>query len=212
MSAVTTSDPRFLVLHALKIKGIAPAATVAECSGLPESEAERILKELVESGQARERGGRVAGFVLLPAGTAEYTRLLDADVAGEGVTEALEKTYADFLPVNKAFKQLCTDWQMRTVDGNLVPNDHSDADYDASIIARLEEIHTSVTAVLAPAAGVRARFGTYSARLTAALTRIRAGEKDALARPMANSYHDIWMELHQDLLSSLKRERSEADE
>jgi len=210
--AVTVSDRRFLVLHALAIKGIAPAEGVAESSGLSPSEAERILQELVESGQARWRGGRVPGFMLLPKGMAAHAELLNADVADDEVLDALNRTYTDFLPVNTAFKRLCTDWQMRDVSGTLVPNDHTDAEYDASVIARLDGIHEAVTSALAPAAEVRTRFGTYRARLSAALARIRTGDTEAFARPMANSYHDIWMELHQDLLVSLKRERSAADE
>jgi hypothetical protein len=49
-------------------------------------------------------------------------------------------------------------------------------------------------------------------RLAAALDRVRGGEVAAFARPMADSYHDIWMELHQDLLLSAGRERGAADE
>jgi hypothetical protein len=56
------------------------------------------------------------------------------------------------------------------------------------------------------------RSAAYQNRLTAALDRVRGGNTAAFARPMADSYHDIWMELHQDLLLSAGRDRGAADE
>lgn len=44
-----------------------------------------------------------------------------------------------------------------------------------------------------------------------AVERLRQGDPDALAKPLSHSYHDVWMELHEDLLNSLGRETSEAD-
>ncbi|WP_232681743.1 hypothetical protein [Nocardioides sp. R-C-SC26] len=42
--------------------------------------------------------------------------------------------------------------------------------------------------------------------------RLRSGDNGAFARPMYNSYHDIWMELHEDLIVSLGRTRGSHDE
>jgi hypothetical protein len=54
-------------------------------------------------------------------------------------------------------------------------------------------------------------FNRYVSRLRAALDRLRAGALDALTKPLSGSYHDVWMELHQDLLLALGRTRSAAD-
>ena len=40
---------------------------------------------------------------------------------------------------------------------------------------------------------------------------MRAGDPAGFARPLTNSYHDVWMELHEDLLVSLDLTRSGAD-
>jgi hypothetical protein len=56
------------------------------------------------------------------------------------------------------------------------------------------------------------RFARYGRRLSAALSRLQGGDAAGFARPMADSYHDIWMELHNDVVLSLQRERSAADE
>jgi len=55
------------------------------------------------------------------------------------------------------------------------------------------------------------RFRDYQDRLDAALDRLAAGDAAAFATPMSASYHCVWMELHQDLLLTLGRERDDAD-
>jgi hypothetical protein len=39
----------------------------------------------------------------------------------------------------------------------------------------------------------------YGRRLSVALARVDAGDQDAVARPLAGSYDEVWTELHQDL-------------
>ena len=48
-------------------------------------------------------------------------------------------------------------------------------------------------------------------RFSTALERLRAGDTDAFTRPLTDSYHDVWMQLHEDLLLTMGRERSSAD-
>jgi hypothetical protein len=117
---------------------------------------------------------------------------------------AAEQAYAAFLPINPRFKEVCTRWQMR--DGGQEPNDHTDADYDAKVIEDLGTTHDEV--VVGRSA---ARFARYAVRFGAALERVRGGDTAAFARPMSHSYHDVWMELHEDLLLTLGRERDAAD-
>jgi hypothetical protein len=52
----------------------------------------------------------------------------------------------------------------------------------------------------------------YQPRLNSALTAFSDGNTEALARPMTGSYHDVWMELHEDLLLALARQRTDEDE
>ncbi|MDP9020051.1 MAG: MarR family transcriptional regulator, partial [Actinomycetota bacterium] len=44
-----------------------------------------------------------------------------------------------------------------------------------------------------------------------ALRRVVAGEGDWLTRPLIDSYHTVWFELHQDLLDTLGIERGSED-
>ena len=51
------------------------------------------------------------------------------------------------------------------------------------------------------------RFQGYDVRYRRALTRALNGEPAWVARPRADSCHTVWMELHEDLLATLRLER-----
>jgi pyruvate,orthophosphate dikinase len=38
--------------------------------------------------------------------------------------------------------------------------------------------------------------------------RVEAGERDWFTKPLIDSYHTVWFELHEDLLSTLGKERA----
>jgi DNA-binding MarR family transcriptional regulator len=202
----TGTAARFLVLHALTVKGVASEAALAEVTGLPVDEVTDEVERLIEAEQVRRRKGRIGGLALLDAGRAAHRELLPADV-GDDARAALAGVYEAFLPVNGRFKDLCTCWQLRGSE----PNDHSDAEYDAGVVAELASLHAEATDFLEPAGTALARFGRYPVRLGSALDRVRGGDTTAFTKPLTESYHDVWMELHQDLLISLGRERSAAD-
>ncbi|MFI5613683.1 MarR family transcriptional regulator [Amycolatopsis sp. NPDC051903] len=203
----TSTQARFLVLHALRVKGLASDPVLEALTGLSADDAAAEVATLVADGLAVRREGRLAGTMLTPAGRTAHPDLLAADVAASG--EALSQAYEAFLPVNGEFKRVCSAWQLR-LSGE--PNDHADPAYDAEVVASLAEVHGRVAQLLDTLSASAGRFRTYPVRLSGALERVRAGEHAAFARPMADSYHDIWMELHQDLLLSAGRERSAADE
>ena len=206
MIGVGTST-RFLVLHALTVKGVASEAALADVTGVPEDQISAELKQMLEAGLVRHRKGRLGGLALLDAGRAEHRALLPGDI-GEEEKAVLTDVYVAFLRVNGRFKDLCTRWQLRGPE----PNDHTDADYDAGVVSELAVLHTEATAFLEPAARALARLGRYPVRLGAALKRVRDGEVTAFTKPLSDSYHDVWMELHQDLLATLGRKRDARDE
>lgn len=96
--------------------------------------------------------------------------------------------------------ELCTAWQIRSVDGVL--NDHTDTAYDARVLALFADLHARAVVVIAALAAAAPRFARYDARLSEALARVRAGELDRLADTI-DSFHAIWAELHEDLLATL---------
>jgi hypothetical protein len=209
MAHATTPD--LLVMHTIRLKGFAEPPAIVEATGVAEPDTIAIVEDLGAGGMATRREGRVTGWVLTPDGKVEHRRRLAEDRQAAKADAELEVAYSGFLEANGALKGLCTDWQLRVVDGEQVINDHSDSGYDAAITERLDLLHRDVVPVLDDLAGAVARFGRYPARLSSALDRFQAGDPGALARPLSGSYHDVWMELHEDLLLSLGRERSDAD-
>jgi pyruvate,orthophosphate dikinase len=75
----------------------------------------------------------------------------------------------------------------------------------------------SSTSVLGPHGRVLAsaladdldRLGGYPDRLAHAHDRVVAGDHAWLTRPTVDSYHTVWFELHEDLLATLGRSRSD---
>jgi hypothetical protein len=203
-------DARFRALHALRVKGMTTAAVAAAVVASPEDEIGAALTGLGDEGLARHRsGGRVEGWSLTKDGKAAHAELLASSVDPAERT-ALEQAYEGFLPLNGEFKAVCTAWQTRDADGT--PNDHSDAAYDDEVITRLAELDGRAAPVLDGVGGAVDRMSAYRPRLAAALERLRGGERSAFTAPMKDSYHDIWMELHQDLILSLGRTRDASDE
>jgi hypothetical protein len=205
------SEPQLLVLHSLRVKGFAEPGAVAEATALEEGDAAERLSALRDSELVGRRDGRISGFFLLPPGKQLHAELLDQERVAADAHVAVERAFSAFLDHNETFKVLCTQWQLRTVAGKQVPNDHDDPEYDAAIAARLTRLHPLVAVVLDELAAALARFGPYAERLRDAATRFTAGDASALARPLSRSYHDVWMELHEDFLVTLGRDRGEAD-
>ena len=205
-----TSTAEFDVLHALKVKGLASDEALAALTGLASDTLTATVDALRESGFVlRREGGRISGTMITPAGREEYERLAAEFVLGDSERVAVGTFHEAFGPINGDFKRICSAWQVRPDE---TPNDHTDPDYDASVVAELGEVHERVSAALDAVGADIPRLGRYSARLSVALQKGRDGDTAAFARPMYDSYHDIWMELHQDLLLTSGRERGAGDE
>ena len=183
------------------------------------SEGRDKLTELVVRGMARGDLDPAlapavdAGLVLVkgpivmptPAGTALVgTWLRLADDAPERAR--ITRTFHAFLPVNRRLRELCTAWQVRP-DGSV--NDHADTGYDADVRDRLDDIHDSVTPLLGRFAEDLPRTAAYRARLEAGLAKLDDGDNAWFASPLIDSYHTVWMHLHQDLILGLGLTRAE---
>jgi DNA-binding MarR family transcriptional regulator len=197
--AIETTD-EYTVLHALKVKGIAPADAVATSLGTDAANVEPLLDAAVADGLVKRREGRMAGYTLTAAGRERHGALRAATL-DDAAEAKLADAYAAFLAPNRAFKELTTAWQLRPEDSDPAP-----------LLEQLEDLDREVLRLLQTASEGQPRFAIYGRRFTAALGRLRAGDETAFARPLSDSYHDVWMELHEDLIATLGLERTEADE
>jgi hypothetical protein len=205
------SQPELLVLHSLRLKGFAEPSDVSDATTLSEDTVTELLDAFRQEEIVGRRDGRISGFMLTPAGKERHAALLDEERTQAACVPRVEWGYDAFLTYNETFKQLCSDWQLRTDGGKQDPNDHTDAAYDAAIAERLTALQARVAEVVDEIGAVLIRFSPYGDRLDNAVTRFVGGETAALSRPLNRSYHDVWMELHEDLLLTLGRNRGEGD-
>ena len=185
----TLSDDAWTLLHDLRLRGFRPA------SGAPAEE------ELMAAGLIMVRGANVA---LAPAGReahAAWARLTPGSEE-EGVAR---NAYERFLVFNVEFLRICTDWQLKP--GNQ-PNDHTDAAYDFKILERLDRLDERAGTLVEALGKTVPRFAGYRQRLTDALDKI-SDDRAWLASPRCDSYHTVWMQLHEDLLSAVGVNRAD---
>lgn len=192
------------VLQAVRLKGrVTPtdlAATLGEDPGGITTTVERLTASnlLVEGMTLR----------ISLSGRARLENLLAEERAGVD-SGAIAAAYHDFGAVNADFKALVTDWQLKGgPEGK--PNTHDDAEYDAAVLARLDDVHARVVPVIEAAATQLPRLTAYSAKLLVALDKVKAGDIAWLTRPLIDSYHTVWFELHEELIGALGTTREEA--
>jgi hypothetical protein len=202
-----SSEPRLLVLHGLKLKGFAEPDAVAGVVGLEHTMVERLLAALVQEGSAIRRDGRISGFALTAAGRAAHAAGLVAEAEALGHRSVVDEQYRRFLVLNSRLLEVCTAWQVKDLSTNTL-NDHTDPAYDAAVVDRLVEIHEQVQPICTSLTSLLVRYSPYSARFTSALVRVRNGEQAWFAKPIIDSYHTVWMEMHEDLLATLSLDRA----
>jgi hypothetical protein len=179
------------VLQAVRLKGRVSLADLAATLGEDADDLAAIVDRLTDSGLLVDgKALRVS-----PDGRVRLDELLATEREHVDAA-ALAAAYADFRVVNAEFKALVTDWQLKAGQ----PNTHEDPDYDAAVLARLDNVHQRVTPILAAAAAQLPRLSRYSVKLQAALANVHAGETDWLSRPLIDSYHTVWFELHEELI------------
>lgn len=195
-------------MHALRLKGFADTDVVAEAAGVSAGEAKAALDQLAGQEMVKYREGRMTGWMLTREGRTHGEALLAAELDAAGSRAAIDDAYRRFLELNQLFLGLCTDWQVRDVEGSQVPNDHSDADYDTAVIGRLSDINDKIQPICADLAAELERFGGYPSGFGNSLAKVLGGEQEWFTKPVIESYHTVWFELHEDLLATLGIDRA----
>ncbi|MBB5958626.1 hypothetical protein FHS29_005234 [Saccharothrix tamanrassetensis] len=171
------------------------------------------VSELLEDNEAygwvtRVEFAGTGGWTLTGRGKAEDARRLAEELDEARARTVVEDAHRAFLPLNERLVRACTDWQLKPEDGNqFAVNDHSDPEWDARVLDELSALADELGRLVGALTGALARFGGYDERFSAALARARAGEGQWVAGVGVASCHATWMELHEDLLSTLGVER-----
>lgn len=114
--------------------------------------------------------------------------------------DSADRVYERFLVVNGDVKPLISQWQLT--------RDAAGPDEVTAVLDRLDELHREVVPVIAAASELVPRLSAYADRLDAALSRARGGDMSWLTRPMVDSYHTVWFELHEELIGLAGRTRA----
>jgi hypothetical protein len=170
--------------------------------GLPESDVESELIDLAVAGLVTRIAGDFGGWGLTDAGRAADAERIADELETSGARATVAEAYDGFLVLNPELLDLCTAWQMRSIDGVVAPNDHTDAAYDARVLDRFTDFDQRADVVCADLSAAMLRFERYRVRLSDALDRVRSGALDDLTDSI-ESYHSVWFQLHEDLLVTL---------
>ena len=204
------SDPHLLVAHALHVKGFGTVEDLARLTGLAEPKVESQLIPMLEQGLAQFKEAR---GLWMP--TAEGKQVA-ADLVARRAERCRRRrrhrasAYPAFLALNEQFKEMCGDWQLFPGEG-----DQPRAERPLRCRVRRRGRRTARRArpqragVCVAFSDQLSRYTPYAPRLTTALEKVKAGDQKQFTGVMCGSYHDVWMELHQDLLLTLGIDRAE---
>jgi len=192
-------------IRVLVVKGYAGPEGIATALRCAQEDGAAILDLLLGDGLVEQAAG---SYRLTADGKAAGQERIAEDTATWGVDNALAALDA-FLVLDHRMKETVTAWQMRVVDGKQAFNDHSDAAYDASVLAGLVALHADASAWLAAQVAGLPRLATYGERLDLAAAAVAAGDGKYVASPRVDSYHSVWFELHEDLILLAGRNRAD---
>lgn len=207
------SSPDLLVLHALRLMGMANDGSLTRRFGLDRA----LVSDFLLDYEARGWVQRVAfadltGWTLTALGRDENARLIADELEATGVRHQVASVHGRFVPLNGRFLVAVTSWQIRPLPGEpLAANDHSDWRWDERVLGDLRSLLRGVRPLCSELELVLDRFRGYPARMTHALDMVDQGERSWVDRPSGDSLHSVWCELHEDLLATLAINRGDED-
>ena len=170
-------DPSYLLLHEIRLRGVVEVASDEE------------LGRLTELGLVAHASRGVRITVEGRTVNAEWARL----ERGSEQEAIVQRAYDRFLPLNRELLRVCHDWQS-------APGDWAIFDRARGLDDRMAPIAKRISAAVA-------RFAVHRPQLREALRRVESGDKDWMTSPRIDSYHTVWMRLHEDFLLALGAER-----
>lgn len=200
-----------LTLHAVRLLGFADTSAVAHRYQQDADEVSETLLDLEAYGLVARSGfGGSAGWSLTDRGRAQDERHLAAELEESGARHTVAGAHARFVPSNGRFQEIVTRWQIRPLPGEpMAANDHTDHRWDDRVLEALGSLGRALTSLNAELAAALPRFAGYDARYDAALARALDGDDHWVDGVGIDSCHLVWMQLHEDLLSTLGLSRGD---
>lgn len=208
-----TSSAELLVLHGVRILGMADAGAVARRYSLDRDTVHEVLLDHEAYGYVqRSSFADLAGWSLTDRGRLEGERRVAEELDVSGARDVVTQSHEGFARLNPRFLEAITCWQIRpTAWDRGAANDHTDWAWDERVLETLTGLARRLQPLGEDLAGALARFAGYPERFTAALGHVDQGQRRWVDEPGIDSCHTVWFELHEDLLSTLGLERGGTD-
>lgn len=206
---VHLSTPDDLALHGVRVLGFATSSRVAGRFGLDAGAVEELLLDYEASGWVRQASfADSSGWSLTDRGRTENERRLAVELDRAGGRDIVADVHGAFLPLNRRFGEVCTDWQMRpTRSDPMALNDHTDWRWDDRVLRTLESLDGALRHLGERLSRCLARFGGYADLFSAARHKAATGERAWVDAADRDSCHLVWMQFHEDLLATLGLDR-----
>ena len=166
-----------------------------------------VVQRMVDTLPAGHINATPRGLQVAPPGRSWLQTQLEMERSRIDAAAA-DRRYRRFMLLDAHFKRLVGSWQMRTVNGREVLNDHTDAAYDAAVRERLCSFHREARPVLDEICALTTRLKPFALRFARAANAVAAGEGAMIASPLKDSYHTVWFELHEELMHLSGRTRA----
>ncbi|MDP9693825.1 UNVERIFIED_ORG: hypothetical protein J2X79_001377 [Arthrobacter globiformis] len=195
------SAPALVVLHAVRVLGYASTERVIVRTGLEVGPVRALLLQAQTAGQVTwTRFVDEGGWSLTEAGKAHGERMLAEEMETTGTRALLEEVVDEFGPLNTMVTSACSRWQLTEMGLAQPPAD-------------LEQVLDDLTSAADGLVGFEARlsarlarFAGYHSRFSAAVDHARRNTA-WISGTNRDSAHQVWFELHEDLLATLGRQR-----
>ncbi|WP_245666662.1 hypothetical protein [Actinomadura latina] len=141
------SAPEDLAIHGVRVLGFPTASRVAARYGLDVDAVHEALLDFEARGWVRRSSfAGSSGWSLTDAGRAENERRLADELDRAGARDAVTDVHTAFVPLNRRFGAVCTDWQIRpTRLDPMAFNDHADWAWDGRVLRTLANVGKSFT-------------------------------------------------------------------
>lgn len=206
---MTAFRTELLTLQTVRLAGFAEEEALAERSRRPFGEVHSDLHRCAEAGDVERMSfAETSGWILSSRGSARLAALLAAEVDAAGASAVLGAALEAFEDINGDFVETVSRWQLRSMDyGGPGMATAGSAEY-AALLTYLSTLGEQLQRLLAPVAEILPRFGRYPAQYLRGLERARSDGLPSITGIGILSCHVVWAELHQDLLSTLGRDRT----
>lgn len=206
-----TESVELVTLHAVRLAGVASEEAVLDRALVSEHEVTEALARAAADGWIEPfHFADTRGWMMTGPGSTHLAQLLAREVEAASAHHVLARTLADFETLNGPFVDRIAAWQLRSTSPDESGFAGAGSEAAETLLDGLSATATELRRAISALSTALARFGRYPAQLDNAITRARTEGLRWVTGVGVLSCHTVWAELHQDLLSSLGRDRGPA--